>query len=67
MAAMPRRVPLPPFPQWTGMYATISAPRQQGLTVTADLHIPSITLRARLWIAWRTLTRRGVPDAAAQQ
>jgi hypothetical protein len=29
--------------------------------------MPPLTRRVRLWLAWRLLTRQGVPDAAAQQ
>jgi hypothetical protein len=65
VAALPSYVPLPPFPRWTGMRVTLGQPSHDGHTLTATVHVPSITCRARLWVAWRMLTRRGVPDAAA--
>lgn len=65
MASLPPYVPIPPFPRWTGMRVTLGQPHQRGRTLTVRLHVPSITRRARLWIAWRTLTRQGMPDAAA--
>jgi hypothetical protein len=47
------------------MRVTLGQPHQRGRALTVRLHVPSITRRARLWIAWRTLTRQGMPDAAA--
>ncbi|CAL9529438.1 hypothetical protein [Streptomyces sp. enrichment culture] len=63
---MPARAPLPPFPRWTGAHVTIGAPVALP-TLHADgrrvLHAPvtvHLPRRARLWAAWRTLTRREV-------
>lgn len=74
MAALPSHVPIPPFPRWTGMRATLGRPHYHGPTpagveLAVVAHVPPITRRARLWMAWRvaTATAEGVPDAAADR
>lgn len=61
------RVPLPPFPRWCGMHITLSPPRQHGTHLATVIHVPPVTLRARLWWAWRLITHREVPDAATDR
>lgn len=61
---MTARAPLPPFPRWTGAHVRISgrapvltqhADGRRSLSFAVSVHI---TRRARLWAAWRALTRR---------
>lgn len=67
MASLPATAPLPPFPRWTGMHLNLGAHRLKGTEMVLNVSVSPITYRARLWFAWRVVTRRGVPDAAAQQ
>lgn len=64
MAALPDSIPVPPFPRWTGVRARLAPARAArpgylAVIVTA----PTITRRARLWLAWHHLTK-GADDRA---
>jgi hypothetical protein len=67
---MTARAPLPPFPRWTGAHVIIGAPDPMPTDGRRVLHAAvsaHITRRARLWAAWRALTRREVTtDGTAQ-
>ncbi|MFI1677052.1 hypothetical protein [Streptomyces sp. NPDC020607] len=60
---MPATIPIPPFPRWTGMKATLGSPLRTsgGIQVSLSFHV---TKRARLWMLWLRLTGKEVPDAA---
>lgn len=64
MARMPKRMPVPGFPRWTGLHVRLGPPDFDGLRMFVNASVSPITYRARIWWAWRALTRRGVPDAA---
>lgn len=58
------KIHVPPFPRWTGVTATLGRPHlAEGRTLQFPLSF-RITKRARLWMLWLRLTRRGVPRAA---
>jgi hypothetical protein len=64
--------PVPGFPRWTGVKATVGPPRQHTFTRHADgrttVGIPvsvRLTRRARWWVRWRMLTGRWPHDASA--
>jgi hypothetical protein len=64
--------PVPGFPRWTGVKATVDPPRQHTVTRHADgrttVGIPvsvQISRRARLWALRRMLLGRWPHDAAA--
>jgi hypothetical protein len=69
MASLPARTPLPPFPRWTGMHLNLGPHRisLDGAAVVVNVSVSPVTYRARVWFAWRALTSRGVPDAAADR
>jgi hypothetical protein len=65
MAGLPKWTARGPFPRWTGMRVHMNPMPGDKLSIAVTM--PPLTRRVRLWLAWRLLTRQGVPDAAAQQ
>lgn len=69
---MARLGPVPGFPRWTGVTATIGHPPEHHVTHHTDgrtfIEVPvrvRLTRRARWWARWRMLTGRWPHDAAA--
>lgn len=65
--------PVPPFPRWTGVKATIGPPsghvvtrHGNGLESVAIPMSVRLTRRARWWAGWRMLTGRWPVDVAPE-